>query len=119
MRAVLLGRDLLIGSRIAAAAQAAGGDLDRIDHPRELPPAASVDLLLVDWSEREPDWGEAIHGWRRSAPDDGPRVMLFGPHVDLDAQRAAREAGLGPMMARSRLVTSLPDLIPGRRPDRS
>ena len=36
-------------------------------------------------------------------------IILFGPHTDLDAHAAAREAGLGPMRARSALVAGLPD----------
>ena len=39
------------------------------------------------------------------------RVVLFGPHTDLAAHGAAREAGLGPMWARSKLVAELPDLL--------
>jgi hypothetical protein len=39
------------------------------------------------------------------------RVILFGRHTDLEAHAAAREAGLGPMWARSKLVTELSDLI--------
>jgi hypothetical protein len=38
-------------------------------------------------------------------------VILFGPHVDLDAHAAARDAGLGPMMARSKLLSSLGELL--------
>ena len=42
------------------------------------------------------------------------RVVVFGPHTDLEAHAAARAAGIGPMMARSKLVTSLAELLVAR-----
>lgn len=106
MKAVLLGRDLLLGSRIAAAADRSGASLTRCEAPGELPPPHEVDLLLVDWADRQPEWGSQIAAWRGAAAGP-PRIVLFGPHADLDAHAAAREAGLGPMWARSRLITKL------------
>lgn len=112
MRVVYLGRDLMMGSRIAAAADATGASLVRVDHPDELPPPESVDLLLVDWSERAPSWGSALGKWCALAPGSAaPRLLLFGRHTDLAAHAEARSAGLGPMVARSKLVTSLPTLL--------
>jgi hypothetical protein len=109
---VLVGRDLLIGSRIADAATRAGRDFLRADDPAGLPAAPSVQLVLVDWAERRPDWAEQLSAWcasaRQSAP---PRLVLFGPHTDLVAHADARAAGLGPMWARSKLVAELPSLL--------
>lgn len=110
MKAVLLGRDLLLGSRIAAAADRSGAILSRCEVLGELPPPGEVDLLLVDWADRQPEWGSRIADWR-GAVAAPPRIVLFGPHADLDAHAAARAAGLGPMWARSRLVTSLETLF--------
>ncbi len=112
MTLALLGRDLIIASRITAAADLAGVSVTRFDEPADLPPASDVRLLLVDWGDRRPDWGERIHAWCTSAPESArPRILLFGPHVDLEAHAAARAAGLGPMRARSRLVADLPTLF--------
>lgn len=108
MRAAFVGSDLLIGSRIAAAAEAAGADLLRVDHPRDLP-SSGLDLVLVDWTDRADDWGDALRGWCIQAPDS--RLILYGPHTDLDAHAAARAAGLGPMWARSKLVGVLGGLF--------
>jgi hypothetical protein len=108
----LLGRDLIIASRITAAADRAGVSVTQFDDPSDLPPASDVALLLVDWGDRGPDWGERISAWCVSAPEsDRPRVLLFGPHLDLEAHAAARAAGLGPMRARSKLVADLPSLF--------
>ncbi len=97
--------DLLLYSRIESAASAAGASLERVDDPSMLPPARELDLVLVDWSARRPGWAETLGTWRSGA--DGTRVILFGPHTDLEAHRAARDAGLGPMWARSKLLTQL------------
>ena len=97
--------DLMLYSRIESAAQVAGAELARVDSPSAVPPDA--ELVLVDWSSRAPDWADAL----RKRP--AARVILFGPHTDLDAHAAARAAGLGPMWARSALLSRLPSLLSG------
>jgi hypothetical protein len=103
VRAAAVIGDLMLYSRIEAAASAAGADLVRVDSPADVPP--EVDLVLVDWSDRRPDWADAL------ARSSAGRVILFGRHTDLEAHAAARAAGLGPMWARSKLVTELPDMF--------
>jgi hypothetical protein len=105
MRVGAVVSDLMLFSRIESAAASAGATLFRVDSPASLPP--DLDLVVVDWSAREPDWTDALRAVA------GPRVILFGPHVDLDAHAAAKSAGLGPMMARSKLVHDLPRLLAG------
>lgn len=95
--------DLILFSRIDAAAAAAGATIVRASAPDALPP--NLDLVLVDWSARRAAWPEAIRAARPA------RVVVFGPHTDLEAHAAARAAGLGPMWARSRLVSELPALL--------
>lgn len=112
MTVALLARDLMIASRIAVAAEHARISFIRVEDPSGLPSAASVDLLLVDWADRAPDWGARLAEWCAGAPESVvPRVILFGPHVDLEAHAAARASGLGPMVARSKLVADLPTLL--------
>jgi hypothetical protein len=94
--------DLLLYSRIESTARAAGTELLRVDEPFELP--ADVDLVLVDWSARRDGWAEALR-------DRPTRVILFGPHTDLEAHATARAAGLSPMWARSKLANELPRLM--------
>lgn len=110
MRVAAVVADLMLFSRIDAAATAVGASLLRVDSPPELPDGEAFDLILVDWSARQPDWPDALR--RRTAS----RVILFGPHTDLEAHAAAREAGLAPMWARSKLAAELPSLVV---PDRS
>ena len=106
MRVAAVVGDLMLFSRIDAAAAAAGATLLRADTPAGLP--ADLDLVLVDWSDRRPEWTEPLRRLRAG------RVVLFGRHTDLEAHAAARAAGLGPMWARSKLVTELPALFADR-----
>ena len=105
MRVAAVIGDLMLYSRIDAAAAASGSSLLRVDDPADLPAGEPFDLVLVDWSSRQPGWADALR--TRTAS----RVILFGRHTDLDAHAAAREAGLGPMWARSKLVAELPRLV--------
>ena len=102
MKVAAVVSDLMLFSRIESAARVAGADLARVDSPSDIPPDA--DLVLVDWSARQPRWADAL----RAA---SARVILFGPHTDLDAHAAARDAGLGPMWARSKLLATLGSLL--------
>jgi hypothetical protein len=99
--------DLIAYSRIESAARASGAEVARVDTPQRIPPDA--ELVLVDWSERKPDWGEALQ------PAAGRRIIAFGPHTDLQAHADARAAGIGPMWARSRLFGALPEVLGGER----
>ncbi len=113
MTVALVSRELLFATRIADAAARAGAEFVRVDEPSLLPPAEAVPLVLVDWAERQPGWGDALAEWCQDAPESArPRVVLFGPHTDLEAHAAARAAGLGPMWARSKLLLELPSLLP-------
>ncbi len=96
MRVGVVLSDLIFFSRIESAAAAAGVPLVRADEPADLP--GGLDLILVDWSARREGWAKALSG------RDEARVILFGPHTDLEAHADARAAGLGPMWARSKLV---------------
>ena len=114
---VALVRDLMTASRIESLVAASRATLTRVDAVSDLPAPDVVDLLVVDWADRGADWGQRLANWR-AADGSRPRVVLFGPHADLAAHAAAREAGLGPMRARSAFFAVLPDLIAGvRRPD--
>ncbi len=99
--------DLFLFSRIESAARLADVQLARVDAPHQIP--ADADLVLVDWSARQPDWADALRS-------SDARVIVFGPHTDLQAHADARAADLGPMWARSKLVRELPSLL---GPDRT
>lgn len=105
----------MTASRIESLVTGAGASLVWIDSPDQLPPASTVDFLVVDWGDRSPDWGSAIAAWRDTATigahDRSPQVILFGPHTDLVAHAEARQSNLGPMRARSAFFGSLLELL--------
>ena len=112
MTVAVVTRDLMIATRIADAGARAGVEVRRFDDPGQLPRASEVSLVLVAWDERRPDWGECLVAWRTTPREaNRPRLILFGPHVDLAAHAEARATGLGPMWARSKLVSGLPVLL--------
>jgi hypothetical protein len=98
--------DLMLLSRIDAAATSAGAALLRVDTPTKV---GEADLVLVDWSARADAWAPALASWRATHPQG--RVILFGRHTDLESHAAAKAAGLGPMWARSKLVAELPAVM--------
>ena len=104
MKVAAVMSDLMLFSRIDAAAAASGASLVRVDTPAELPD--DLDLILIDWSARASDWADALR-----ARATRERIILFGRHTDLEAHAEARAAGLGPMWARSRLVGQLYGLV--------
>lgn len=109
----IVARDLIIATRIGEAAAAAGHEVVRVDGPDQLPPPSSVTAVFVDWADRGLDWGEALVTWLASGGEQRPRLVVFGPHTDVEAHRAARSAGVGPMIARSKLVASLTAYLAG------
>jgi hypothetical protein len=110
----IVSRDLLIGTRILDAAAKAGHDVTRVDAPRDLPEPSVVSIVFVDWAAREPDWSAQLGEWLALTPLlHRPQLVVFGPHTDLDAHREARAAGLGPMLARSKLISDLSTILRG------
>ena len=74
--------------------------------PGALMPRA--DLLVVDLSVRA-DVPAAI----RAGVEAGIPVVGFGPHMDADGRRAAKEAGAGRVLANSNLTRDLPKILEG------
>jgi hypothetical protein len=111
VKVVALSRDLILASRILGMAGAAGHEAKLISDADALPPADGVDLLFVNWADRDPGWGKSLSAWSSPVSSAQPRLILYGPHTDLAAHAEARAAGLGPMWARSKLVSELPGLL--------
>jgi hypothetical protein len=105
MRVLALVTDLMFGSRISAEAKAAGTAVQILRKPQQLD-AAEGDLLLADLNLE----GAAVAAanW---ANKEGRRVVGFVSHMDAAAIAAAREAGVQEIMARSRFVQVLPELL--------
>jgi hypothetical protein len=89
VRIVALVSDLMDRSRLSAA-------IDGVEFATGLEGCAAADVVIVDLARFAASVGEL----RRALPNT--RVVAFGPHVDEDAARAAREAGADLVWPRSR-----------------
>jgi hypothetical protein len=102
--------DLLWATRVKAAAEALG-----------IParPVRSVEMLRARLADSAPgalvvdletgSLGIDLIRWAVSA--GGLRVVAFGPHVEVDALSAAREAGAHRVLSRGAFADRLPDLL--------
>jgi hypothetical protein len=105
MKVLALVTDLMFASRIAAEAKAAGTPVQILRKPEQLS-AADGELLLADLN-----LDGAAAAAAKWAGGEGRRVVGFVSHMDSAAIAAAREAGVQEIMASSRFVQILPDLL--------
>ena len=117
---------------IERAEQVAPGNDDdpmRPSEPLEGPAAAFVHLLVeeqpalivVDLNNHSVPWERWIATVKSSAATRRIPVIAFGSHMDVETQTKARQAGADAVLARSRFVEALPELIDkhARLPDRA
>jgi CheY-like chemotaxis protein len=111
---LLLSDDLIFTSRIVGTARELGltmkaarsvGTLEALVR-QEAPSCVLLDLAfpglpLLDLMQQ-----------LRALCPQMPRVVAYGPHVDVVGLRAAREAGCDPVLPRSKFVEDLPHLLP-------
>lgn len=108
---LVLVRDLMFSSRIAATARAAGVDISIVRDPIQLT-ATPGRRLIVDLNL--PGAIEAAAAWTRSSAGSGHApgdVVGFVSHVDSDTIARARAAGIDRVLPRSRFVETLPELL--------
>lgn len=103
---LVLVRDLIFSTRISTTARAAGIEIRMIRDPAKLPGQAGR-LLIVDLNLAGAI--EAAGAWRT---DTAP-VVGFVSHVDAQTAARAKAAGIDRVMARSRFVEILPQLLAG------
>jgi hypothetical protein len=101
-------RDLMFSGRILAEARAAGAQVKVIRVPVAVanPENAGSSLMIADLNL--PGAIAAAANWRQTT---GGTVVGFVSHVDAAAIAEARHAGIDQVLARSRFVTILPDLL--------
>jgi hypothetical protein len=105
MTVIALVSDLMFSSRITAEAKAAGAQVQILRKPEQLDQAEG-ELLLVDLNL--PGATAAAASWQQK---NARRTVGFVSHIDAAAIAAAREAGLEEIMARSRFIQVLPQLL--------
>jgi hypothetical protein len=111
--AMLLCADLMFAVQLQNIARATGFK------PVTLRPGASVPqetaVLVVNLADLSGPrtWESAV----RDAAGRGILVIAFGPHMDTDSRRAAKEAGASRVLANSNLARDLPTILRGLRQD--
>jgi hypothetical protein len=95
--------DLMFGVQLQNMARAAGLRYMTARHDAPLPDAR---MMVVDLAARG-DWEGAI----REAAARGVRVVAFGPHMDAEGRRRAKEAGAARVLANSNLARDLPAIF--------
>ena len=104
---VILCRDLLLGSRITAAAQSAGVGFKVVRDAAKLAGQPGR-RLIVDLNQDGAV--DAAAAWKTAS---GGEVIGFVSHVDGATITQARAAGLDQILARSAFVQQLPSLVEG------
>ncbi len=68
-------------------------------------------LILLDLSSTAIPWADWIAAVKSASATRRIPVLAFGPHTDLDLRAKALDVGCDAVIARSRLVSALPELI--------
>jgi CheY-like chemotaxis protein len=102
---VFVGTDMFFQARIAAAARARAVTVQFLTTLQAVEFVEDFALAIVDLDARL-DVLAAIRLLRARGP-----VVAFGPHLDADKLKAARAAGAQRVLARSKFVAELPQLI--------
>ena len=101
--ALLFCTDLMFGSELQAISRKAGFRPVTLRPGSDLP---SGDILVVDLAARG-DWESSI----REAVAHNIPVVAFGPHVDTEARRKAKEAGARRVLSNGNLSRDLPMIL--------
>jgi hypothetical protein len=104
---LVLVRDLMFSSRIAAVARDAGVAVNLLRDPQKLA-GTPGERLIVDLNQ--PGALEAAAAWMRTSAG---QVIGFVSHVNSETIHSARAAGLDRVLPRSRFVEQLPELLGG------
>jgi CheY-like chemotaxis protein len=112
MRVLSVGEDLLFFSRIRAEAIACGLSVSQARNATELATALNstdeVQLILLDLDAM--DASAVVEASAGRAP-----VLAYGPHVQADLLRQAREAGCTRVVPRSVFVKELQEILMGAK----
>jgi hypothetical protein len=103
---LVLVRDLIFASRISATARALGVEVKLLRDGSQLAGEAGR-RVIVDLNQ--PGALEAAVAWKQQR--GGGHVIGFVSHVDAEAIRRARDAGVDEIVPRSRFVAELESLL--------
>jgi DNA-binding response OmpR family regulator len=102
-RVAVLCPDLLFGSNVVGALEAAGHEVQRVDTPDQARAAApESELLVVDLTDERLDGAGLVRSLRSAG--EGVPTLGFYSHVEQDTRREAEEAGFDLVVPRSRMA---------------
>jgi hypothetical protein len=102
--------DLLFGSNVIGALQAAGHQPVLVSRPDDLEGAVpGADVVIVDLTDDAPARIEAARAVLGSG--GRPRTLAFFSHVDADVRAGAQRAGFDLVVPRSRMARATADLV--------
>ena len=112
MRILLLVPDLMFSVRIADAVRAQGWEPREVASGRTLlgEARAGAAAIVLDTQARN-DWLDAVKELKADAATAAIPILAYGSHVDVEAQRAAVQAGVDRLVTRGKLVAELPELL--------
>lgn len=110
---VILNQDLMLGIAIGNTAKALGFAVERVTQAPELIECLQQDrpdvaLAIIDMN-LPVDWSQ-IGEWIGSGIALPP-ILGFGPHVDIDGRRAAKQAGLTRIVSNGEFHQDMAGLI--------
>ena len=109
---MLLSRDLIFTTKVMGTARSLGLLVECAGSAAAVTAAlakATLRVVLVDLSAGDLVSPSALTAYR--AARAGTPFVAFGSHVDVDALKAAREAGCEEVMPRSRFAAELPAIL--------
>ncbi|MEM9643441.1 MAG: histidine kinase [Planctomycetota bacterium] len=107
-KVLMLSGDLLFASRVRAAAESAGKSFSLSGNLPDQPDG-DVEYVVVDLATRF----KVVEGLTVRCQDVCPtaKVVAFGPHVQVDRLKAAREEGIQTVLTRGQFDSSLGTLF--------
>jgi CheY-like chemotaxis protein len=108
----LLCPDLLFGSKVQGALEAAGHKVWRIDTAEQARGAAPESkLLIVDLTDPELDGPAVVERLKAGGELDDVATLGFYSHVDQETRKRADGAGFDLVVPRSRMAREAPALV--------
>jgi len=103
-RVAALVPDLLFGSKVQAALEQAGHEVDLLSsEPEAWDEAGGIDVLVVDLTTQELDGVQLVESLKVGGELKGTKVLGFFAHVEPEVREAALAAGFDQVVPRSRM----------------
>jgi DNA-binding NarL/FixJ family response regulator len=113
-RVLLICSDLFFSTQLRSAAQSAGAQADvELSAARigERTATAAYSLIVIDLEMTSLDLAAALAAL---PAENRPHVLAFGPHVQAQRLKAARDAGCDTVVPRSVAAETLAKIVDGR-----